>query len=334
MPENPGWQLPKLDSEGNTSTIRQPTPGSEHNTYAPSMCDKCCWYYDAPTVTEESLSDSGDHTTYESAHTCWIDLTHGRVFKEDRILADDSSYLVVVEVQYGGTGDWVAVTENTWGTTDGDYDVGYEAGTVTFNTALDASDNVRASYRYGQSYTFYVEPAAGKMLKVVYAEVQYSQNVRIVENINFAIEAYIDPGDPPDRVEINSYAFKRMRNFYEESIGPFPVMPHHGGEAEVVEVTGITAIQAKMDEGYDIEGTRWDATAEEWVALMHGIKANGGRAMRFPLLTVPFHYNAFVPLYSTLGMRIKVTLQNDTPLGGEFGNITFYCLSETDPYLP
>jgi len=168
------------------------------------------------------------------------------------------------------------------------------------------------------------------MLKIIYAEVQYTKNLRFSKNVNFEIEAYINPADPPARAVINGYAFKRMRNFFEESVGPYPVMPHHGGESEVIEVTGIANIQAKMDEGYDIAGTRYDGS--DWVALMHGIKANGNRAMRFPLLTVPFHYNAFIPLYATLGMRVKITLQDNVPLGGDFGNITFYCLSDTDPY--
>ena len=53
--------------------------------------------------------------------------------------------------------------------------------------------------------------------------------------------------------------------------------------------------------------------------------------MQHPILTVPFHYNAFVPLYSTAGMRIKLTLEGNIPMGGDFGNITFYCFSEDDP---
>ena len=65
--------------------------------------------------------------------------------------------------------------------------------------------------------------------------------------------------------------------------------------------------------------------------MMHGVKANGGRAMRHALLTVPFHYNAFVPLYSSMAMKIKITLDNSTGFGGSFGNITFYCMSEDDP---
>jgi hypothetical protein len=331
MAEEPGIQYPVLDSEGNQSIVQQPTPGSEKNFYAPNMCDKCCWYPGSPTVTDTELTDSDDHTTYESAHTYWIDLTHGRIFKEDAFLVEDPTLAVVVEVQTGGTGDWVEQTENTWGSTDdGDYSVDYEAGTVTFNAALGATDKVRASYHYAGSYIFYIEPIAGKMLKVIYAEVQYTQNIRFVKNVKFEIEAYINPANPPDRVVINGYAFKRMRNFFEESIGPYPVMPHHGGESEVVEVTGIANIQTQIDAGYDVLGTRYEGS--DWIALMQGIKANGGRAMQWPLLTIPFHYNAFIPLYSVLGMRIKVTLEDDTPLGGSFGNTTFYCLTDTDPY--
>jgi hypothetical protein len=327
-----GVTVPEVDSEGNTKTVKFPTPGSEKNFYAPNMCDPCCWYPDSTRVDNEELDDDGDHITYHSDHANWIDLTHGRVFKEDQILAENADYLVKVEVQVGGVGDWVEKTENTWNSDppDGDYSVDYETGDVIFNSALGATDKVRASYSYATTYTFYVEPTAGKMLKVVYAEVQYMKDIRFNTNVNFAIEAY-NPAPPPTRVPIHAYTFKRLRNFYEESIGPFPVIPHHGGESEVIEVTGIANIQAKKDEGYDIEGSYYDETADEWTALMHGIKANGGRAMRHAIMTVPFHYTAFVPLYSTMGMRIKITLDAATPFGGSFANITFYCMSEDDP---
>jgi hypothetical protein len=332
MSETPGWQEPVLDNEGNASTVVQPTPGSEHNAYAPNMCDRCCWYPGALQVTDEQLTDDGNQITYHSVNDYWIDLKHGRVFKEDKVLAATPAYAVSIEVSTDGGSTWVPKTENPWGQTTGDYTVDYESGDIVFNSALGVGDLVQASYYYADSYVFYLQPDAGKMLKVIYAEVQYSENIRFNANVNFAIEVYIDPQNPPlGRVEMTSYSFKRLRNFYEESIGPYPVMPAHGGEAEVVEITGTTNIQAKLDEGYTVLGTRYDA---DWIALMHGIKANGNRAMQFKLLTVPFHYNAFVPLYSVLGMRIKITLENNTPLGGTFGNITFYCLSEDNTTGP
>ena len=109
----------------------------------------------------------------------------------------------------------------------------------------------------------------------------------------------------------------------------FPVIPHHGGPTEVIEVTGITNIQEKVEEGYDIEGTRYEGS--DWIALMQGIQFNNGRSMKHSMITVPFNYKAFMPLYSTMGLRIRITLEDNEPMGGTFGNITFYCLSEDDP---
>lgn len=316
-----------VDNEGNQKVVRLPTPGSEHNSYAPNMADRCCWYYESVTVTEQSLTDSGDHQLYNSPDDYWIDVKHGRIFKEDRLRAADPTLAVKVEVQYGGTGDWTEVTENSWGKTDGDYEVDYENGDVLFNSVLDASDNVRASYHKSNGYLFYLEPDAGKLLKVVYAEVQYTEDIRFNGNINFEIEAY-NPLDPPNRIVINGYAFKRLRNFFEESIGPYPVMPAHGGEVVVTTVVGETALQAKLQDGYKVIASRWDGSDFQYV--VRGVDPNDRRALTHDLLTIPFHYNAFVPLYSSMGMRIKITIQDDLPLGGHFGNITFYCLSEDE----
>jgi len=314
-----------VEPDGSQKTVILPTPGSEKNFYAPNMCDRCCWYTSSTPVAHEELTTS-DQTTYDSVNEWWIDLTHGRVFKEDALLAANAEYGVTVEVQFGGTGDWIEQTENSWGSSDdGDFSCNYEAGTITFNSGKekDPTDKVRASYSHATSYLYEVVPSAGKMLKVVYAEVQYMEDINFRTNVDFAIEA--------GGSTVTSYKFKRLRNFYEESIGPYPVIPPHGGESEVVEVSGLSAINTKVEQGYRVLGMRYDEIGSEWIALMQGIKANGGRAMRKPILTVPFHYNAFVPLYSTMGMKIKITLDDVVGLGGSFGNITFYCMSETDP---
>jgi len=317
-----------VDNEGSQKTVVLPTPGSEKNFYSPNMCDKCAWYPGSPTVTEEALTDAGSQTTYNSVNTYWIDVKHGRLFKEDSLLAEDPTLGVKVEVQTGGTGDWVEKTENSYGGgEDGDYSVDYEAGTVTFNDALGATDNVRASYHYADGYTFYIEPAAGKQLKVVYSEVQYNTDIVFNQNINFEFEAY-NPLDPPNRVVVGGFKFKRLIDFFQESIGPYPTMPHHGGVGETVEVTGITNINTKISQGYDVLGMRYDT---DWIAIMHGVQADSGRSMTQPLITVPFHYNAYKLLQSSIGLRIKISLETDEPLGGTFGNTTAYCLSEDDP---
>jgi hypothetical protein len=317
-----------VDNEGSQKIVQLPSPGKEKNFYAPNLCDPCCWYAGSATETDEVLTDSGDHTTYTSDHTFWIDLKHGRLFKENAVLAEDPTLAVKVEVQYGGSGPWVEVAENPWGTTDGDYEVNYETGTVTFNEVLIAADNVRASYHKKDTYAFYVEPSAGKLLKIIYAEVQYCTDIHFDRGVSFTLQAY-NPAPPPTRVPVFGYTFKTLEDFYVESTGPFPVIPPHGGEWETVEVIGIDEIEAKQALGYEVIDTRYDSG--NWIALMRGQKPNGRREVRFPLLTIPFNYNAFIPLQDSIGTRIAITLEGNEPFGGSFGNITFYCLTEDEP---
>ena len=315
-----------VDSEGSQKVVQLPSPGTEKNFYAPNMCDCCSWWAGAVAVVEQTLATS-DHQTFTSGESFWIDLKHGRLFKENDVLAETPGYAVKVEVQYGGTGNWVTVSENSWGTTDGDFEVNYEDGEVVFNTALDPSDLVRASFYRKDKYEFYVQPLTGKMLKIIYAEVQYTTDIVFNRGVSFHVEVY-NPSPPPTRVPYKGYTFKTLRDFYVESTGPFPLIPPHGGEWETVEVTGLANIEAKQNAGYEILGTRYEGS--DWVALMRGLVANGDREVRFPLLTIPFNYNAFIPLQDSIGTRIKITLEGDLPFGGSFGNVTFYCLSEDE----
>ena len=181
-------------------TVTSLTPGTEKYFFSPNICDRTSWYEDSTQVTEEALDDSGDQTTYNSDHTYWVDLKHGKVLGEDDVVAATPTLAVKVEVQVGGSGDWIEKTENSWGTTDGDYDVDYAAGDVTFNSALQASDNVRASYYYTNStFKFTIAPTTGKRLKVNYVEVQFTTDINPTCDVDFEIWGY-NPADPPNKM--------------------------------------------------------------------------------------------------------------------------------------
>jgi hypothetical protein len=171
-------QLVTLTEPHNTAGLprvqQDPRLASTVNFYCPNLCDKTAWWSGSAAVTEETLTDSGDHITYNMANTSIIDLTHAKVFNEHNVLTANPACAVLVEVQVAGTGPWVAKTQNKWLTTDGDYDVDFENGDVIFNSALGATDLVRASYSYADKYDFKVQPAAGKKLLILYTELQYT----------------------------------------------------------------------------------------------------------------------------------------------------------------
>jgi len=89
-----------------------------------NWCDPTTWYTESERVTDEELSDTGDGLTFDSVHEDWIDLVHGKVYREDLISAP---YLPVVKV------DGVEKTARApWADSGGDYEIDYASGQVTF----------------------------------------------------------------------------------------------------------------------------------------------------------------------------------------------------------
>jgi hypothetical protein len=332
-----------FDGDGNQLVSAQPSAGTEKYLYTPNLCDKLSWYGGATQIQAHAMTNTGDNTTFQTngnAHLEWIDLKHGRMFKEDQILAAQPDLAVKVEVQYAGAGPWVEVSENSWGQSDNDYSVDYAAGTVTFNSALAGGDLVRASFWKANTSLFVVGPSAGKRLKLMYVEVQYTTDIAMAADLIFGIfgnvevfapelwDGYTPPGPYPagTKIPLVEERYKRMQDFYQESTGPFPVIPDHGGDYVLTEVTGTANIETKLNEGYEIISI--SKGASDWEALMK--VRSGDRAMKHPLVTIPFNYLAYRDLRSSYGMELRIQVDGDQEISGEFASVTFYCLTEDE----
>jgi len=237
-----------IDADGHLETSQEPLPGSEKYFFSPNLCDPCAWYEGAEEVVEQALTPDGAYTVYSSSNTYWIDLNHGRQIEEDKIILETPGYVPQVEVQVGGTGDWVLKTENSWGSSDdGDYSINYEEGTVTFNEAQGATDNVRATYFKQDGYQFTIVPTAGKRLKVQYAEIQYTNDMVMNADVAFEVWVYnpADPSwDPPTsmpKVRYNWRQYRRVIDFHLES-RPLPTLEAHGGADRGMAHPLITAV--------------------------------------------------------------------------------------------
>ncbi len=88
--------------------------GSRVDLPSPNWCDQTTWYHSSERVVNEVLTDSGDHTTYSSTRTCWIDTFHGKITGE-RSLRE--TYVAVIVV------DGVEKIENSPSVLDGDYSI-------------------------------------------------------------------------------------------------------------------------------------------------------------------------------------------------------------------
>ena len=203
--------------------------GSGFNFYTPNVCMKCTWWEQSVVVTEATLTNLGDQLSYSAPDANIITAQHGRLFREDNILAAVPTLAVKVEVQVGGTGGWVEKVEKTLANgMVGDYDIAYDTGIFTFLSALDVSDNVRASYHRADGFHFTVAPAAGKMLKIYRAEMQFTEDVDINTIIRYQIWAY-NPFDLPNKVFVQETAYKSMSDIVQESVGAYPPIPPLGG---------------------------------------------------------------------------------------------------------
>jgi len=226
-----------LDDVSKTSdnflqTVEQPREGDALNYYSPNFCDKTTWYEGATAVSEFSMNDSGDLTTWNTDGTHpgpWIDLTHGKIFKEDDTLTANPTCAVVVEVSTDSGSTWTEKTENTFDDTDGDYSVNYDNGTVTFNSALSSGDQVRASFAKAPStMTWTVAPASGKRLKLMYCEIQLTTDAEFTCDFVYETWAY-NPADLPNKMKINEFKYKSLSDVLYESTGVYPKIPALGG---------------------------------------------------------------------------------------------------------
>jgi hypothetical protein len=206
----------------------EPREGVGTNYYSPNLCDRTTWYENSTHVSEYSLTDSGDLTTWNTNSTHdgpWIDLTHGKIFHEGDVLAANSNYACLVEVSTDGGTNWDSKIENTFDDTDGDYSVDYTAGTVTFNSALNGGDQVRASFSKAPTeMSFTITPDPGKRIRLIHVESQMSADVGFTGDVEYQIWAY-NPSDLPNKVQVKVNRYKTIMDFLYESTGVYPRFP-------------------------------------------------------------------------------------------------------------
>jgi hypothetical protein len=222
-----------IDPDGNLRIVPEPLAGSKFNVISVNWCDKCSWYETSVKVTDEALTDSGDGLTFNSAHTSWIDMKHGRLTDEDNILASNPTKWVVT-----AKSDGVTKAESPMLTTSADYQVDYPLGKITFNSSQ-AGKTILATYWYGVSGQFTVKPLPGKKIKILYVEVQFSKNIVLNDTMIFQAFGYAGvfapqyvptPYAATDLVPLQpANKYKRASDFVNESNGCYPLNPAFGG---------------------------------------------------------------------------------------------------------
>ena len=91
----------EFDSEGFMRVSAEARDGTKYNVFTHNWCDKCTWYQESTKATDETLADSGNGLTFNSAHGYWIDMTHGRITDEDRtvfLANEQGKWIPVIKV--------------------------------------------------------------------------------------------------------------------------------------------------------------------------------------------------------------------------------------------
>jgi len=210
-----------------------PRLGSETIQGTPNLCDKTTWFPDSERVVDEELSSSDGGTTWDSDHTYWIDLVHGKVLQEENI---EDDYEVVVEV------DDVVKTMRPPFATDwsqgGDYYVDYEDGKVIFEDAQ--TGTVTATYSYENGSNWYLTPAPGKKLIIEKAEIQLSTDVEMTTSMHYTIQINMGGG----YFDYGETIYRSMWQIILEARGSYPQIPAIGTNSRGtgVAVTGFPFI--------------------------------------------------------------------------------------------
>jgi hypothetical protein len=231
-----------------------------------------------------------------------VDCTHGKIALESRI---EATYKPNVYV------DGYIQTENPPGTTDGDYDIDYESGQITFNSSV-GGGVVTVDYSEVGDSDFYLTPIEGKQLVILKAELQFSNDVSMRDAFVFEVQADVSK-------------FPALFPLWDQNPlgppGPFPAGTYINLENPVVYKT-VMDIQAEANISYPVVKKSTNVSTT-WRDLQSDVQ----------IFSWNYVDQAAIELSSVLGMRIRMSLQSHTPCAGWASIATFYCISETDPYL-
>ncbi len=229
-----------LDNEGKMRVSIEPRKeGSSRVAVSHRWNDKTTWYQQSTRVEGETLTDSGDGLTFNSLNENWMDLIHGKIYREDLV---SSSYNEVVKI------DGVTATRRApWATSGGDYQVNYANGTITFFTSQ-SGNTITADYSHENGSLFTIALSEGKKrLWVEYSEIQFSSDINLKDTIHFQLYGK-DLQNPtgPKVAYAPATTYKIHDNFIEEANGCFPTIPTFPGDR------GFTKIRNTFPFAYSV----------------------------------------------------------------------------------
>jgi len=299
----------KTNSEGNPVTdlvkkqpddipVFAPSPrdGSEWVVGSHNFCDPCSWFGDSLRSEDETLTDSGDGLTFNSAHVNWIDMVSGRMHNDDLWVLiqhemdpeDPHGYQVTVTV------DGSPATMQEPFEAGGDYWVDWDVGDVVF-LASQAGKTVVASYSYATTNVFYIRPMPGKVLIIEDAEADISSDTVMGDAICYSAWHF----DGTDYVLDMEAKYKRAGQIVTEARGCYPTFEAIGA-----------------------------SSTEKLMPLPEFRRKS--RGMKYNRQAIPFQYSTVKWLHSAYIQEVRVYTEHGYALEGELVTMTFYCTEKDE----
>jgi hypothetical protein len=176
-----------------------------------------------------------------------------------------------------------------------DYTVDYVNGTVTFHTSQ-AGNTVTVTYSHARNSTWVVAPKAGHKVSVEDAEIQISADTLYNDVIRVGFWGYVIAFAP---------------QLAQSNGGPYP-------DTMKIELRSRRYLKHHQ-------------ILDEARGAYPVIGAVGGKGGHTALMYgYPMIYKTVSTLYSSAGMEIRGSLENDIAFGGERATVTFYGVEEPE----
>lgn len=293
--------FPSRQPDGVARVALSGRQGKEVNYGSIDFADRTTWYPESVRVANKAVTPVGDGT-WTLGDVDIIDILGGHIFDEDAAVKDQQEanpgdphgYLVTLTV------DGVAkVARPTYATSGGDFVLDYHTGIITPGAGEDWSGKtVVASYSKAATSGFSLVPTdPGRTLVVGKVRVKVSSDIELRDTIKVQ---FLGPAGvfAPQLVAANVLPADYL--------------------VEIADSTLYKTIDQLFDEVDEVEEF-----------------ASGGftgqRGFTHGRRVFTFRYETVRTLYSSLGMRMRISLESDVVCNGERATAVFYCVSGVDP---
>lgn len=181
-----------------------------------------------------------------------------------------------------------------WAASGGDFDIVYESGSIEFFSEV--TGTVTANFSVPAGSTWILKPKQGLIIDIEQAEVQFSHDVGFTDTVMFVVYGYTIVFAP---------------HLAESNGGPYPdtmLIP--------IDTTRYKTLTQLIDEA---------------LGSFPEIPAIGGsRGTKSSMFGFPFRYGTVRRLWSSYGMELRISLQNNIQFTGSHATATFYCVSRAE----